>query len=306
MMISIAMTTYNGQKFIREQIDSILRQTIQDFELVVCDDASTDDTWQILKEYETKENRISCYRNEQNVGFVKNFERAMSLCKGNYIALSDQDDIWTENHLQVLLENIGNNVVCCGDSILMENNLLTDRLSVRCGGNILKLDTPEKKIKRILYHGNVYQGASMLIKSSHIKQILPIPTKFHDIWIALYGCTHDGLVYVDEIISHYRQHATNVTSTKKQTLLRDLTHLSLKKYKNTVHLFYVEALLERFPNMDEAHKKTLLEVQWWFHNAPKRWWRFKNIPFWIKTYSYRFPGQSRILLVPKLIRFLFL
>ena len=91
-MISIAMATYNGAKYLREQIDSILAQTIQDFELVVCDDCSSDDTWDILKQYSDADKRIKVFRNESNMGFKRNFEKAMSLCGGDYIALSDQDD----------------------------------------------------------------------------------------------------------------------------------------------------------------------------------------------------------------------
>ena len=101
-MISIALASYNGSKYIREQLDSILEQTYQDFELIICDDCSTDNTWQILQEYAQKDSRIKVFENERNLGFKKNFEKAISLCNGKYIALSDQDDIWIDNHLEVL------------------------------------------------------------------------------------------------------------------------------------------------------------------------------------------------------------
>lgn len=78
-MISIAMATYNGEKYLREQIDSILNQTIQDFELIVCDDCSTDTTWNILLDYQSQDKRIKCYRNEENLGFKKNFEKAIKM-----------------------------------------------------------------------------------------------------------------------------------------------------------------------------------------------------------------------------------
>ena len=107
MKVSIALATYNGEKYLREQLDSILSQSIQDFELVACDDCSTDSTLKILNEYAEKDFRVKVFTNEKNLGFKKNFEKAIFLCSGDYIALSDQDDIWTENHLQVLLENIG-------------------------------------------------------------------------------------------------------------------------------------------------------------------------------------------------------
>ena len=93
-MISIAMATYNGEKFLRYMLDSILSQTYQDIELIICDDNSSDSTCLILKEYEKNNSRIKLYFNESNLGFIKNFEKAISLCSGDYIALSDQDDIW--------------------------------------------------------------------------------------------------------------------------------------------------------------------------------------------------------------------
>ena len=105
-MISIALTTYNGEKFLKEQLDSILNQTYSDYELVVCDDCSTDSTRQILKEYEKKDKRINVFLNNNNLGFKNNFEKAISLCTGEYIALSDQDDIWDEKKLEILLKKV--------------------------------------------------------------------------------------------------------------------------------------------------------------------------------------------------------
>jgi glycosyltransferase involved in cell wall biosynthesis len=121
-MISIAMATYNGENYIREQIDSILNQTYQEFELIICDDCSTDSTWTILQEYEKKDHRINCQLNEKNIGFVKNFEKAIRLSQGEYIAFSDQDDIWTSDHLEILLATIGKNQLCCGNYLFMDAN----------------------------------------------------------------------------------------------------------------------------------------------------------------------------------------
>lgn len=108
-MIGIAMTTYNGEKYLKEQIDSILNQTVSDFELIVCDDVSSDSTMDILNDYAEKDDRVHVFRNEENLGFLKNFEKAIRICLdrgAEYVALSDQDDVWTENHLEVLLNTI--------------------------------------------------------------------------------------------------------------------------------------------------------------------------------------------------------
>ena len=91
-MISIAMATYNGEKNIKEQIESILNQTLKEFELIICDDASTDNTVPILTSFAEKDKRIKILKNEQNLGFKKNFEKILFHCTGEYIAFCDQDD----------------------------------------------------------------------------------------------------------------------------------------------------------------------------------------------------------------------
>ncbi len=101
-MISIALATYNGSKFLREQLDSILSQSMTDFEVIVCDDCSTDDTVKILYEYAAKDTRFNIHEHETNLGFKKNFEHILSLCKGEFIAFCDQNDIWEPNHIHTL------------------------------------------------------------------------------------------------------------------------------------------------------------------------------------------------------------
>ena len=113
-MIGIAMTTYNGEKYLKEQIDSILNQTVSDFELIVCDDVSSDSTMDILNGYAAKDSRVHVFRNEENLGFLKNFEKAIRICLdrgAEYVALADQDDIWTENHLEVLADTMSSDLL---------------------------------------------------------------------------------------------------------------------------------------------------------------------------------------------------
>ena len=94
-MISVAMTTYNGEKYIRKQIESILNQSMKVDEIIVCDDGSTDKTVEILKEYP-----VTVYQNENNLGYRLNFKKAMSLCTHEYTFLCDQDDIWEKKKIK--------------------------------------------------------------------------------------------------------------------------------------------------------------------------------------------------------------
>lgn len=263
-MISIAMATYNGEKYLREQLNSILAQTITDWELVVCDDCSKDSTVEILKSYQEQDDRIKIFVNEKNLGFKKNFEKAIGLYSGDYIALADQDDIWHENHLEVLQELIGDASLSCGntrlmtaDSIVTEKNL-SDVEKLLC----LPSDT-HKLMYRILLKSNPFQGASMLIKKQFLSKILPIPegVLYHDAWIAACACFEKGIAYTFEPITDYRQHENNVTvaarrlDSKKKSFIHKCKQgfkvLFSKKILYTDRFFYLEALSERYRDTNE-------------------------------------------------------
>src|SRR5690554_1168505 len=219
-MISIALTTFNGEKYISEQLNSIFSQTIQDFELVVCDDCSTDKTKDLLQEFQIKDSRIRLYQNEVNIGFLKNFEKAISLCEGEYVALCDQDDVWMPNHLKVLLENIGENTIACGDAELVNEEGISWGYKLREIERVEILPKNEiDRAYRLLYFSNPYQGASMLIKREFFEYALPIPdVNYHDAWFAILACFNGGLKFVDEVITSYRQHDNNASEHDKWTV----------------------------------------------------------------------------------------
>lgn len=208
-MVSVAMATYNGEKYIREQLDSILAQTYTDFEIVVCDDCSKDNTISILREYEKNNNRIHIYENEQNLGFKKNFEKAAGLCCGDYIAFSDQDDIWTPDHLQILLDGI-NGYDCSGAA-----NIYIDKY----GNEIPLLQGtrifPKTKKDWFFFelNRNVFQGAAMMITKELRDKVLPIPDAVftHDWWFALMAAQERGVNYLDVPILYYRRLSESVT-----------------------------------------------------------------------------------------------
>ena len=110
--ISVALCTYNGEKYLPAQLDSIINQSLQPYEIIIVDDGSSDDTRSILEQYSMKYKYIHLFYNEERLGFVRNFSSAISKTHGDYVALADQDDIWTENHLEALLHGIGHNAVC--------------------------------------------------------------------------------------------------------------------------------------------------------------------------------------------------
>jgi len=213
-MISIAMCTYNGERFIKEQINSILNQTFDDFELIITDDGSSDDTVEIVKNYQLIDSRIKLFKNETNLGFVKNFEKAISLCEGEYIALADQDDIWKENKLEMFINEIKDNILIYSDAILIDDNSKEiGKELIRPTNNLVK-----GKCNKAFLHANCISGNTLMFKKELTKYILPIPKdiSFHDIWIAFVASTYASITYTNESMTYYRRYAQQVTKTREK------------------------------------------------------------------------------------------
>ena len=129
MNISIAMATYNGAKFLREQLDSIAAQTLPPYELVICDDGSTDSTLAIAREFAKEVNfPVRIYLNEHNLGFADNFLKAASLCEGDWIAFSDQDDVWLPHKLATVSRRFNDGVLL----VLHSSDLVDASLKANC------------------------------------------------------------------------------------------------------------------------------------------------------------------------------
>lgn len=264
-MVSIALTTYNGEKYLREQLDSILLQTIQDFEVVVCDDRSCDSTWCILEEYAQKDSRFKIHRNEKNLGFLKNFEQAISLCTGDYIALCDQDDIWLNNHVQILLEHISDYTLCGANALLVDGDNKDLNITLLDTLGVDYLPQNQEDFEFFLFHSNVFQGAALLFKKELISRALPFPenVEFHDHWLALVACSMDGVNYVNVPVLRYRQHGSNVTKNKRFSLCNKIfegVFDSDKRFDikaSRIQKLYVLECYEKFCNtetVEEAKK----------------------------------------------------
>ena len=128
-MISVCMTTYNGEKFLTRQLDSILCQMTEDTELIIMDDASNDGTQEILKIYCEVDKRIKVFFNDTNLGHIQNFSNALEKCSGEIIFLCDQDDIWLDNKISNSVKYLkdNQNVFCfiSNAQIINEDDMIT-------------------------------------------------------------------------------------------------------------------------------------------------------------------------------------
>lgn len=288
--ISIALATYNGEKYIQCQLDSIFSQTYTDFEVVICDDVSTDKTVDLIKEYIAKGAQIRLYSNERNIGFKKNFEHILTLCTGDYIAFCDQDDIWEPNHLEVLCNNIGNND-CIG-----ANSLIIDENGVPQGKTLLEywpIHVMPKDAEQLFQHelySNVVQGAASLIRASLVKQALPIPDsiKYHDYWFALIAGLNGKCKYIKDVVLKYRRHSSNASGYQKFSIInaiKDLYHFSKDRkgfYNDSINL--LQNLLSQ-ANPSTERQRQITQVLDFYTNLSKNKNRLSALLFYIKNYE---------------------
>lgn len=216
-MVSVALAVYNGEKYLREQVESILSQTYSDIELVMTDDNSSDGSWKVMNAMADGDSRIRIYHNERNLGFQRNFQKAISLCRGEFVALSDQDDIWMPDHLELLMKNIGDKPLACGNNIFMDDNgdLLGETLKWQESLDWIPEDSM-KVFRSIILFRNPFQGATMLLKRSFLDLAMPIPkdAPYHDTWFASLACFCGGICYVDKPLLKYRRTDNSVTGRR--------------------------------------------------------------------------------------------
>ena len=220
--IDVLMATYNGEKYVAEQIESILNQTYSAIRLLISDDASTDGTRQILQEYAEKDKRIQLFFQENNLGYIGNFEFLLTKVENEIFMLCDQDDVWKEDKIQKTYEKCQ---IEQADLVFTDLEVVDEHLkTIYPSFNDYMLLT--RKIKkyssdyRMQYLYNCVTGCTLLSKKKYIPDMLPLPKEskyvVHDLWIALTVMLKGGKVaYLDEKTIYYRQHGNNQIGTEK-------------------------------------------------------------------------------------------
>ena len=224
MKTSVAMCTYNGEKFIKSQIESILNQSLPIDEIVICDDGSNDKTIEIIMQFQLEyPSKISFHKNSVNLGSNKNFEKAISLCKGDYIFLSDQDDIWKKNKVEKIIQYFSKNEAA--EAVFSNAELINDTDKKFTDNNLWnsigfienQLSKPIDLYHHIKFKSNTVTGATLCIKQEIKSLILPIPDihKFHhDEWIAIIIASRRKLEYLTDQLIYYRIHTEQQIGAK--------------------------------------------------------------------------------------------
>lgn len=209
--ISVCMATYNGEKYIKEQLVSILNQISKTDEVIISDDSSNDNTLKIIKSF--NDSRVKIYKNcFRNV--IKNFEFSISKASGDIIFLSDQDDVWYPNKVENYMEQFNN----------IDIGLVISNLQI--------IDKKGEKIEKVFFeHGfsrgflqniikNNFIGCSMAFRKELVSSIIPFPNNIpmHDWWIGLVALKISRVKYINKKLTYYRRHDNNVTSGNRSSL----------------------------------------------------------------------------------------
>lgn len=289
--VDILLTTYNGERYLKEQIDSILNQTYTNFNLIISDDCSTDGTIDILKEYEKQDERIKVYLQDNNLGYVKNFEFLLKQVQSPYYALSDQDDVWLPEKIEKSMAKLKKEDadLVFGDLKVVDKNLNTIYESFN---DFMLLSTKINKFMdsyKLNYLYNCITGCTTVGKSSMIKQFVPIPTEsrhlIHDHWIGIIISLKGKVTYIPEKLILYRQHGKNQVGTDKIShkyqKIQDIKKLFIA-VKMGIFGTYVK-YEEKFP--EELQKFNRQAQNYYNMLGEKRWFNFRNWKTFHKLYK---------------------
>ncbi len=229
--VSVVMCTYNGEKYIREQMDSILFQTYPIYELIIQDDGSTDNTINIIKEYQKTDERIKLFCNETSFGFNNNFSTAFAKASGDYIASSDQDDIWRSDKIEILLNSMHDD-----HTLLFHNSNLfyTNPNEVIC----------QKNSDNIIYNGlflllkPFVPGHECFFKKTILPTYFRIvekePRISYDTLLLLVAKSLGNIQFINENLVFWRRHknATSYNTSQKVSAIKGFL-LALFSFTNS-------------------------------------------------------------------------
>ena len=249
VLISVAIATYNGEHFLEEQLNSIYGQTYKNIEVVVVDDASEDRTVEILQKFQQLYG-LNYSVNPKKLGVVKNFEKAVTNCNGEYILLSDQDDIWLPEKISRLVTNIGTASLIYSDGIIFHDKGRVEdgRISGQDWIRLFGVDSSNKDFLQYQLLNSFILGCSIMFEKELLMDALPFyESNFnHDWWLVLCAQNKKGIKYLNEVLFKYRIHGSNFSmlrAKKKPTI-----------YNKLVKFFWFETL------RDCDEKKMLIKL----------------------------------------------
>lgn len=236
--VDIAMATYNGEKYISEQIDSIINQSYQDWRLYISDDGSTDNTVKIIKTFVSRDDRIILINTERQGGVIPNFNKALEHTSAGFIALADQDDIWPVDRLEILVNEISKNNETNQPQLIFTDLTLVDEDGKTIAESFYRENgiNPLENLEgyNLLWKCTIY-GCTTIMNRALLDISLPIPLNahMHDQWLSMRAYQNKGLKYLTSSSICYRQHDNNVVGGINRDFLDRLVN-SKHSVKNLI------------------------------------------------------------------------
>ena len=202
--ISVCMATYNGERFIEKQLNSILKQTVEVDEIIISDDNSTDNTLKIIEKLNNP--KIKVIKNLKQ-GVINNFENSLKKSKGEYIFLADQDDIWKPNKVEITIKRLKEY-----DLVVHNAKIINSKDEKIFEKTFFEIRNSRKGLLKNLYK-NSYIGCCMAFKRKILEKALPFPNDIpmHDSWIGMIAERYGKIYFEREVLFYYRRHESNVT-----------------------------------------------------------------------------------------------
>lgn len=282
--ISVVIATYNGSHYLREQLDSIAAQSLQPFEIIIQDDCSSDDTVSIIKEYIPRL-PIQLEINPQNIGYIHNFELALSKACGEFISLCDQDDIWEADKLEQLYTHIGENSLIYSNSLLIGSNgdSLNKTLAEKLRNRFISTNTPLSFV-----YDNCVSAHALMFRRSLLLQLFPFPHHLYfDAWIAANAASANGVKYLDSPLVHYRQHSANTlsqTTKEKVPLFKKIAVKGEKKSQEHHNSTAMISDILRISTLQSTERDILEHLKKEHSSFETRWF---NLPFFKLLLQYQ-------------------
>ncbi len=249
-LVSVVLCTYNGEQYIAEQLHSILKQTYNNIELIIVDDASTDQTREIISSFQQADERIKLFLNGSNIGYNKNFEKAIGLAAAAYIAISDQDDIWEENKIEMMM---GHWPATALFVYSLSGNFWGEDFTNTKSAPAVHYDHIDD-IHKLVFNSPVH-GHACMFKKELISHCLPFPTDiFYDWWISMHAASIGTIGCIPHTLTWHRVHDSN--SSRTITSITDEEEKN-KQLRNQC-AYFIETFCEK-PMAREKEKRSLLQ-----------------------------------------------
>ena len=293
--LCILLASYNGEKYISEQLDSIINQTYKNWELIIRDDGSKDETVTILNKYEKKDERIKILRDDKgNLGFLKNFEELLFNAKEEFVLFSDQDDFWLKNKLEKFVKKIRD----------LDEKVLSKPLLIHCNSlvcddklEIIKEEFIDSKIAKktnsnIYFFEYIVQGSTSMVNKKMIKESLPFlkNVTLHDRYFHLLSQFLGTRIFIDESLVKYRQHERNAIGANRSII----KNIMSKKYFYVEDRKLIEEIKEKYIKC--LRKRDLNDIEKYLEVTDRNKNRLER--FWLSKY-FKMKLLKRLVLLIK-------